>query len=481
MVFTSIAKILSEVNDRTSEFLECAKLTWDIWRTENPASHRSGHQKSGDNQAALVAYLQCFTELYPLLTNWLLLEQVQSILEQLQTCATGSTPTSYSGDVDKLTPLQKHIVNCIRMIRPGQPGTGSALVNVMSYFIVLPYEQKSTSPNRNGPTFVALSLESMDLLINHAIKEYNVDEIYTSGAIILAIRALSRAISLKFKWHLEGKDNVPWKRATTTAVDLLKATNLSLKQAQMEDMDRISLWKDILSACHGIISVDPEISPQILRNKSNEEFDIEAFRDIYDLIVPDLGSPSLSDQLRRSFAESLFHNSIVHEPHPDDLPYQGEELLECLQSEHIGRTKDLPPAPRAKLSYVLLERLFDLVTLYDGSVERVKLSQAAAPYLILRVGITLKAYISDQPLRGRMPQPASQRTELLCILQKLIELKLEPKAIPDAPGVVSKHRKHLYRIYGLVGKALVVARNDYELQGALSQIIEAVTREFGID
>ena len=181
------------------------------------------------------------------------------------------------------------------------------------------------------------------------------------------------------------------------------------------------------------------------------------------------------------YAESVFRHSLVHEPHPDDLARPGQELMEGLRSSHIGRVDDLPPSPRSKMSYLLLDELFGLVAVHDGSPERLRLAQAAAPYLILRAGVTLKAYAMDHPLRGLMPQPWSQKKEMLYILRKLIELDSEPKAIPAAPGVTSEHKKHLHRLYGLVVKALKAAWRDETMQEALREVLVTVGDDFGID
>ncbi|KAL8945729.1 MAG: hypothetical protein Q9183_008011, partial [Haloplaca sp. 2 TL-2023] len=156
------------------------------------------------------------------------------------------------------------------------------------------------------------------------------------------------------------------------------------------------------------------------------------------------------------------------------------DLLDGLGSKHIGRVQDLPPRLRSKMSYVLLDHLFDLVAVHDGSKERVKLAQAAAPYLILRVGLVLKAYICDQPLRGRMPQPLSQKREMHYVLKKIVELESEPKGIPDTTGVQSVHKKHLFLLFGLVTQALKVARRDEEMSERLRGVVEAMGMGFGI-
>ena len=132
------------------------------------------------------------------------------------------------------------------------------------------------------------------------------------------------------------------------------------------------------------------------------------------------------------------------------------------------------------MSYVCFDELVSLVALHDSSSPRIKLAQAAAPYLILRAGLTLRAYIADQPLRGRMPQPLSQRRELLYILKALVKLRCEPEAIPDTPGIDSEGKKHLHRLYPLLAKAVRAAARDQEVLECVGKALDEVGMEFGL-
>ncbi len=139
------------------------------------------------------------------------------------------------------------------------------------------------------------------------------------------------------------------------------------------------------------------------------------------------------------------------------------------------------------MSYVLIDELFSLVAVYhhhpdrhDHAVERIKIAQAAAPFLILRAAVVLKAYIADQPLRGLMPQPMSQKRELIYMLRKLVELESEPRAIPDTEGVRSDYKKHLHRLFPLVTRAVGVAWRDESVLRELQRVLEVVGKEFGV-
>jgi hypothetical protein len=79
-----------------------------------------------------------------------------------------------------------------------------------------------------------------------------------------------------------------------------------------------------------------------------------------------------------------------------------------------------------------------------------------------------------------MPQPLSQRKELLYIIRKLIDLDSEPRSIPDAEGVSSDHKKHLHRLFPLLARAVAIGKGDQELLECLSKALDVVGGEFGI-
>ena len=484
-VYLALEKILREVDERgRSSFGACTDVVWDIWQHENPSTHLSPGRKATDNQEALVAYLHCLTALYPLLCDDLRLHHIESILKQLQKCATDSSPTAYSDDNDNLTILQSLILQCMKMLDDSIPDAVSELIRSSSFFVNLAFERNAGASGRGGPTFVALSKASMELLDAQIVKHCNAYDIYSDGSFLQALQALFKPISLKYRWRPEGKSPPTWQKATSTAVQILKVTINAQNQVLLETDDISATWQQILAILDRIIFADPVSAKKSASDSAlDQAFDIEAFLSLFDLLIPALGSSKVPDRLRRSFTKSLFHTSIIHTPHPDDLPDpDSDEILANLNSRHIGRVCDLAPSRRSRIAYVCLDKLFELVAEHDpSSPERGRLAQAAAPFLILRAGIVLKAYVLDQPLRGRMPTPASQKKELLYVLRKLVQLESDPRAIPDAPGVRSQGKKHLYRVYGLVNKALGVARRDAEVHAALNEVLEVVAEDFGVE
>ena len=472
-VFKAMTKMLASIESSLN--IEGFSITdvWKIWKDGNPVSHTDASKGWDNNQECLVAYLNLLHQMYRLIGNGMSLEQAKDIAERLRSCVTNSDAAAYSSDLDSMTTVQTLVLESMRTMPINAPGALSELIDCIGAFVVLAYDSRNEKPNQ---TYVALSKAAMDLLGSCTLDFAKSGQIQNLDLLVRALEALNIPLKLKYKWRIEGKEPVTWKKATVTALEILEASVPKV----LEVKDASKFWNVAVKICDGVISADCASCTTPLEMANDQEFDIEAFSRIRRLFTSRLGSPCISDMIRRKYTESLFRSSIIHEPHPDDLARPGQELLQGLRSSHIGRTQDLSPSPRSKLSYMLVEELFSLVSAGDGTTNYLKLAQAAAPYLILRAGITLKAYISDQPLRGRMPQPLSQKNELLHILQKLEQLDSEPRAIPDAAGVTSEHKKHLHRLYPLVVRALDVAWRDDEVMEALRKILEAVGQDFGV-
>jgi hypothetical protein len=320
----------------------------------------------------------------------------------------------------------------------------------------------------------------MALLESLVIAHSSDHSIYTSDALSSALAALARPIVLKYSFPIVPKSDPPWRQATTSALAILTSILPIITKADLKEDVIRPLWASIVMIGNGITNADCSEVPETVNIKDDQEFDITSFLTLRELITPALGASMIPDKTRRMYTESLFHMSIIHAPQPQELPQPNQELLATLYQQRKGRTVDPYPSSRSKMSYVCFDELVSLVALHDGSDPRTKLAQAAAPYLILRAGLTLRAYIADQPLRGRCPQPLSQRREMLYILKALVKLRCEPEAIPDAPGVESEGKKHLHRLYPLFAKAVRAAARDQEVLEWLGKALDEVGMEFGV-
>lgn len=480
-VFKALKQILSKgnVNEVKNFDRPSIDLAWDLWSHALPTIKSDRSDKRFDNQEYLLAYVSALSEIYRLIQHDLNVGRVERMLALLRQAIQQANAATYTADIEYLTPLQTQVLESLKMIRTNIQGVPSALIGQAADFVALAYEPKETS-GRQRPTYVALSKAAMVLSENLILAHSSDHDIYTRGALSSSLVALGKPIVLKYSFQITTKSISPWRQATTSSLAILKAILPAITKGNLKEDATRSIWSAIVVIANGITAADCDDVPETVNVKSDQDFDISSFLAIRELITPSLGSTTIHDKTRRAYTESLFYMSLIHAPQAQEMPKGTQELLSGLYQSRKGRTVDPPPSPRSKMSYVCFDELVSLVALHDSSTPRIKLAQAAAPYLILRAGLTLRAYTADQPLRGWMPQPLSQRQELLYILKALAELKCEPEAIPDTPGVESEGRKHLHRLYPLVAKAVRAAARDQEVLEWIGRALDEVGMEFGV-
>ncbi|KAI1826786.1 hypothetical protein F4861DRAFT_46179 [Xylaria intraflava] len=496
-------------------------LAWDLWARGIPVAKTESTDKNLDNQGCLLAYVAALRDVYRLIQEDLTVERIRRMLTLLREVMEMATPGAFIADIDHATPLQSQVLDVLKMFRTDIPGAPSALITQVSEFVSLAFTDAGNASNQRNAqkrTYVAMSKASM-VILQSLVQSHALDsDIYINGALLTSLASLSKPIVFKYQFPIITKSEQPWKQATKSAIAILGATMsqlvaLDIPRAMLQD-----IWHMIVVIANGVTNADCEAPPDRVNISDDQEFDITSFIQLQKLIIPALGAEVVPDKTRKLFAESLFRMSIIHAPAPaESALIYGEEGHNMDASSNLykarrGRTIDPPPSKRSKMSYVCLNELFSLVASQDETASpqtaaqlptpgfsapvpssgsaasepprllRIRLATAAAPYLILRAALTLRTYVADQPLRGRMPQPLSQREELARILEGLVKLKSEPEAIPDTPNVESEKRKHLLRLYPLiVNSARVSATSgDANISRLLTEALEGVGAELGV-
>lgn len=482
-VFKALKKILSKGNLENTKATfdkDALDIAWALWSDTLPVIDADPSAKRFDNQNYLIAYVSAVQEIYRLIETNINDNRVRRLLTLLREALQQASAASYSADIEYLTPLQTQVLDALKMIRTDIKGVPAALINQVAEFIGLAFESKDTGSEKQKPTYVALSKASMSLSENLIIAHSADHDIYNSGAVTASLNALARPIVLKYTFTTTAKSNQPWQQSTLSSLAILKSILRVITKADLKDDVVRSIWTSIVTIANGITKADcTSVSPST-NIATDQEFDIASFLTLRSLIIPALGASVIPDKTRRTYTESLFHMSLIHAPLPSELPKPHQELLSSLYVPRKGRTVDPIPSPRAQMAYICLSTLLSLVSVSTHTPPEIKLAQAAAPYLIFRAGLTLRAYIADQPLRGRMPQPLSERRELLFVLRELVKLRCEPESIPDAPGVESEGRRHLHRLYPLLARAVRAAAGDQEVLEWIGRALDEVGVEFGL-
>ncbi|PTB76654.1 hypothetical protein M440DRAFT_1375853 [Trichoderma longibrachiatum ATCC 18648] len=495
-IFKALGHVLSQSgNEEKPIFNETTvRFAWDLWSRGIPIT-KSPSGKAQDNQNCLIAYVAALREVYRLIKSDLTVQRVQRILSLLRHTVEEASVGSYATDIDNMTQLQAQVLDAVKMIRTDIGGVPSALIIQVSEFVTLAYDQDYQSQPPSKRTYVAMSKASMEMLEGLAVSHSTDADIYTSGSLNAALSALLKPIALKYQFPITTRSSQPWKLATSTALAIIEAALSKLDDLDLPTDTVQGIWQLIADIADGILSAECADPPPGTSIAEDEATDIAWFHKLVELIIPGMGSERVKEETRSAYAKSLFRTSIIHEPPlADKLAVDdGGAGLSKLYQPRAGLTVSVPPTHRTKMAYVAFEELFLLVSTdapaahkpssakatEDYSAARTRIACTAAPYLLLRCALTLRAYVSDQPLRGKMPQPLSQRKELLWTLQKLVGLQSQSEAIRPLEGAVSEGRKHLLRLYPLIVKALRV-QGDAKVLSLLRDALDVVGGEFGI-
>ncbi|KAF5718904.1 MON2-like protein [Fusarium globosum] len=504
--FKALAHILSQTNTEGKfVFSKIAiDIAWDLWARGVPTS-KPADEKAEDNQNCLIAYVSALTEIYRLVQEDLEVKRVGRILALLRETLDEASVGNYVQDIEYVTPLQAHILEAVQMIRTDVEGAPSAMITQVADFLVLPFVQANFSKPGPKRTYIALSKASMKTLEKLILEHSKDSDIYRSNSFSEALKALCKPIELKYGFPTITKSTQPWRLATSTALAILEATLSQITSLELPSGVAQDIWTTIVAIADGVMSADCSVAPPGTDFAGDEEFDIASFHKLRELIIPALGAAAVSEKARKAYAESLFKTSVIHAPSPDEesiINGTHEKGLAALYAPRAGRTVAVLPTKRVKMAYVACEVLFGLVATKDEPTIVIqpptpkspdprqshfaespvtlhtRIASTAAPFLIIRCALTLRAYIADQPLRGKMPQPLSQRRELLWILQKLVELKSDKSAIPELDNVESDERKHLLRLYPLIVRASGVV-GDEKVGSLLREALEVVGNELG--
>ncbi|KKZ68441.1 hypothetical protein EMCG_05900 [[Emmonsia] crescens] len=508
-VFSSFSEVLSRIQGCEDIGVESVESAWAVWVDGHPITRDEQPDLDVQNQNALLAYLKSFKQLYRLLKSTLTEAHIDQVLENLQISIWGSVSSRYTPDVDHQSELQSLVMECLKTMCLERASSQPALVTCLAEFSDCALTKWSPVQDKRRPTFVAFSKSAMRLLGWYIAEHGILTDVFSDGTLTRALEHLSNQIAHKYNWNGSDRDPVLWRVGSTVSLEILQVAvpYVEKQHANSSKEELVKFWNCVVDISRGIVSAHDYKKSNIQPGAvyEDEEFDIAAFSRLRNIVIPSLGSPLIPDKTRRDFACALFNSSFVYPPQHSDLPrgILEDEPLRDLSKIRMGRTYDPPPTLRSKIAYVLIDSLFDLAAsrsnssppnkppvsaspstpTHRGTTDPyISLAKSISPYLILRCAISLKSYIADQPLRGLMPQPTPARKELLYLLRRLVELRSEPAAIPDAGPVVSLGRrgrgggnsamfkKHLGWVYPLVVRAMGVAGKESEDSSVLNAL-----------
>ncbi|OXV06206.1 hypothetical protein Egran_06026 [Elaphomyces granulatus] len=515
-IFSSISNILSRAESADTMSKSSIQSVWSLWIIGHPTLREEALDMESPNQDALLAYFHSFQQIYRLFKCSLTKEHINQILFHMRAAIWNSVSSPYSTDVDHQSTLQRLVSDCIKTLCSDMEASQSAIILCLADFADSALARWTADRSKSRPTFVAFSKQSIDLLSSYVTDFGMKGDIFRDGSLTTALEHLVNPIFRKYEW--QGRDPEPtiWRKATSASLELIRVViPVAESQCSKTNQEEISrFWKCIVDITRGLVSAKgyAESGISTAKIQSDEVFDIAAFHRLVSLVIPSLGSAAIPDRVRQDFACAIFQSSLIHPPQRFDPTASAEdEPLQDLYKVRRGRTYEPPPTPRTKMAYVLVDTMFELAAStststfllgHGGGEEsspaearlRISIARSISPYLILRSSMPLKAYIADQPLRGLMPQPTSSRRELIHLLSRMVELRSEPAAIPEAPAFAAirspslsasgggkarlLYKKHLGWMYPLVVKAVEVAGKERE-DGKILEVLARVLHEVG--
>jgi hypothetical protein len=479
-VYRSLTTVLSTVDGPLKAWQQPVQLTSTLWSSQIPPAPKQKDAKQ-DNQPAFVAYADLASELYRLMYRDITEQQTCVIIDNLFACVRESKASHYGVDIHAISSLQSKAIGLLKTLRTDVPGSKARLISTAASAILLHIETADQDTKAGRPSYIALAGESIewlqDLITTHAEDA----ELGKTDAVLKAIESLQIVISRKYTTKQDYKGVMLWRRATATAVAVAKpvlARTLSLATTKATS---ISLWTQFVQISGAIVNANGlNTFTDVQRIYEDQLSDIAAYETLRKILIPRLGSDDLPDSVRHAFAQSLFEASIVHQIEKSELPTPGKPALDNIATIRRGRM-NVPFSQREQMSYICLKELIALSSAQsDPSPEHERIAQAVAPLLVLRLAIPIRAYIADQPLRGRAPQPLSELEELLFCFDQVVKLRLTPHALSDDKSIGSGgERAHLSYLYPLLAKAIKTAGDRWfgaeEVLDPLQETLERLT------
>ena len=393
-VYRSLQQMLLTV--KSAEELDSPLLEsiWTLWLSDTPQGMNGNAKPSVEEEDILLAYVQVFEEMCRLTRHDLTSQRTIQIMEILYRCVIRLGFSAQLNDKDSITPLQGEILRGIKMLPTDVPGVYSPLVLWLAKLVTLPIDRRPAKAGARSTTYVGLAKSSGEYMQSLILDRLKDDTLYTSGTFSRAlgsfVRCISRRSTVKGNFDRQSLRNT----VVGFSLTILAAALPAIKELDLEKQHVQDIWNRVVAVVRALLSASDDLENIPQDHHGQEEHDVNAFLQLRTLISPEIGNAVVLDDTRRSYCERLFNTSIIHKAQAVEVPDSYETILEGLYDIRMGRTYDPPPSRFSRMSYVCLDELFALTRTHDGSPERIRLAQATAPFLILRVALPLRAFIA---------------------------------------------------------------------------------------
>lgn len=505
-VYRALHTILEGVKRHNVAFsANCINRTWDFWTSQDITVTK---QSTKTAQDAFTAFVDLHDALSSI-TSEFPEERITSTVNVLQKCATYPILPPYSSDKDHLSPLQSSALRRIKSISLDSFHNIREVLRLLAVLVALPFDDKvlgnieeysSQSQLKDQyryPTFVSLALHALDYLQSSLQTAAAFPDIVIDGTATRLAKALLVSIDSKFDSYIipAGKPQL-WQIASSRFLELI---SLSIPVFANHDSNNeiTQLWDLFADAGVGLLipgfnalkskTLRPELKT-LQSDSSYEKFDMDSYATFMENFVSSEQHISrvaevgvtVPDLFWKKILATLFQVSFIYEmprftstssspvlaslhdspDQPGILPPK-DAINYIVSNTFFGSTDTLVSRPRQNCAYMSMETLGTLAS-PDSTQGNNGISTLATEYVTLRVALVLYLYITDQPLRGQLPMPKIQRSELINSLKLVSSIEKDGLLVP---------------LFPLIVKAIPIAENDkpilHSLQALLLRIGQA--------
>lgn len=437
-VFRSFASLLltfeviklDQTSDRADKILS-------ICLDHHPADIAAGKDS---NQSALTQYAAALAAV--LSTRNHLTTDYLKVINAVERIVLECVHPPYASDTKTLAPEQAAVVAILPDLQFLVPG--SVYIDLLQIFISAPLNGQASGTNA---TFIALASRCSEMIRTTTVA--TLEDGVERPDLIPMLELLTRLMATKYTSLNQEGPTALWRNATTTAVNIIQ----SAMRSEVEPTSLSDLTPAVTAMANSILQPGGLPTDHGRDITDDESFDISAFTVLHAAVIPKIGNKSVPETTLKSYIITLFNSSLIAEPIYFDLSDDLVNIpLQGFSTVRPGTVCDSIYAKRSRICYAALDTLFSLVSRAEHSSQQIlRVSQIAAPYLLLRCAYTFKTFIADQPLRSISALLQPLCVEMLCVLNKCIELRCEQEAFAGiSSGDNSDGKAHLRLLNGFV-------------------------------
>ncbi|KTW25778.1 hypothetical protein T552_03391 [Pneumocystis carinii B80] len=414
-----------------SNYDDLYKKIWSVWEIfSNTVSTTSDNLFKNQelSQEALDTFVKFSRSLYKFIVSKGDISLINKLITSIFDALIYTRSPVYYLDVDYMTPLQSSILEVIDLLKDHNEQTCVLSLKFLAKISTLAFKdlpesittnQNSSKTNKIFSTYIAISKISFERMEQYFSKYSENTLIYEENAFFEMIKALSIPIKLKHKCPLTsriGNGELFWKFATSKMLSILEKCD---SQKIIPDSN-MELWEAITDCLHGTLLFDYSSNNSIFFKESDEDFDISTYTKLKSIIFPLITD---SIEISQNIAEIIVKSSFVYNCPEQSLIFDRLSSITKIPNLEIKNYKFQKIVPyRERLGFICLNDLFELCSLKSKNEfsNKKSLAMIIGTYLLKRCAMVLQQFILNQSMRGCMPISRIEHTEIIFILDNLI-------------------------------------------------------------